>query len=325
MAVVFDIRNAGNLDQANLLRLGPPYTRVDKSPGKEISSTCRVSRSTGSSLRPAASRTPTGPGAGAVRRTLTMRVPMTAPSLTTPAMEVWNWIYTHRTGFVCDMSILQSVTLMSPLYVRGQPLPAQRSEDRSRAPHRRRQPRSAEPANERGHLDQSAEQDREDRRRMPLEQQRRRRRGSFPARQSPGRRAPRSTSTPRSSRPATRCRADAYSPIDQLAGCLVGGGARTGRPARRGRRAGTSTALPGRITRGETQSGTVPIFDTMTATGAPDGFNNSVPGVFNLTPTGSYSCDAPGLAELGQWHEDADHRRHRLHRRQRDGETTGRR
>jgi hypothetical protein len=63
---------------------------------------------------------PTGPGSAAIRRTLTMRVPLKAPPEVREALEIWNWIYNHQqTGNPCDMTIDQSVALQSPLYVRG--------------------------------------------------------------------------------------------------------------------------------------------------------------------------------------------------------------
>src|SRR5215210_6207686 len=119
LAVLFDIRNSSNLNNPNLLT---PRT----TPYSEGSVTWKgaLVNVTGQPLYWLVTATgnvknPTGPNTNPVKRTLTMRVPLQSPSLTTPAMEVWNWIYTHRTGFTCDMSILQSVHVVSPLYVRG--------------------------------------------------------------------------------------------------------------------------------------------------------------------------------------------------------------
>jgi len=62
---------------------------------------------------------PTGPAATPVTRTLTARVPITGPKTTTLKLPVWNFIYSARTGNVCDMTIDQSVAVQSPIFVEG--------------------------------------------------------------------------------------------------------------------------------------------------------------------------------------------------------------
>src|SRR5262249_59231570 len=54
-----------------------------------------------------------------VTRTLTARVPITGPKTTTLKLPVWNFIYSARTGNVCDMTIDQSVAVQSPIFVEG--------------------------------------------------------------------------------------------------------------------------------------------------------------------------------------------------------------
>jgi hypothetical protein len=61
---------------------------------------------------------PTGPTQD-IQRTMTIKAPIKGPPETTESLEIWNWVYTHRTGFTCDMTIDQSVAIQSPLYVRG--------------------------------------------------------------------------------------------------------------------------------------------------------------------------------------------------------------
>lgn len=62
---------------------------------------------------------PTGPGAQPVTRTLTARVPIKGPLTTGLKLPVWNFIYSARTGNICDMTIDQSVALTSPIFVEG--------------------------------------------------------------------------------------------------------------------------------------------------------------------------------------------------------------
>ncbi|HEV8251132.1 MAG TPA: pilus assembly PilX N-terminal domain-containing protein [Gaiellaceae bacterium] len=64
-------------------------------------------------------RNPTGPGTAPIHRTLYLRVPLKAPPDSREALEIWNWIYNHQVGNACDMTIDQSVALQSPLFVRG--------------------------------------------------------------------------------------------------------------------------------------------------------------------------------------------------------------
>lgn len=63
---------------------------------------------------------PTGPGAAAIRRTLTVRVPMTKPSPVDESIDLWNWVYNNQqTGSTCDMMLDQGVAMYVPLYVKG--------------------------------------------------------------------------------------------------------------------------------------------------------------------------------------------------------------
>ena len=62
---------------------------------------------------------PTGPAAAPIQRTLTVRAPLKAPPETVEAIDLWNWVYTARTGNTCDMTIDQSVAIQSPLFVEG--------------------------------------------------------------------------------------------------------------------------------------------------------------------------------------------------------------
>jgi hypothetical protein len=64
-------------------------------------------------------RNPTGPSAAPIRRTLTMKVPLKPPPQVAEAADIWNWIYTNRTGYTCDMTVDQAVALASPLFVKG--------------------------------------------------------------------------------------------------------------------------------------------------------------------------------------------------------------
>ena len=289
MAVVFDIRNAGSLDHGTLL---PPRTSVY--PGGQVTWKGDLINVPGQPLYWLITATgrvknPTGPGAGAVRRTLTMRVPMNAPSLTTPAIEVWNWIYTHRTGFVCDMSILQSVTLMSPLYVRGN-LCLRNGAKIGRGP-----------LIVGASLDQQNPQTSVGTSTSPLNKIVKIGAGCrwsnsggatfvVPCKAEPWTPSTKVYVDPSKLDAGNQVPADPLSyPISLPDVWWAEGHVPVGQPA--GTKGWYEYGAPGPYYPCETQSGTVPIFDTLTATGAPDGFNNSVPGVFNLTPaTGSYSC-----------------------------------
>jgi hypothetical protein len=64
-------------------------------------------------------KNPTGAGTADVQRTLTAKVPVTA-TLTQPLNNpAWNYIFSTRTGNVCDMTISNNVTGSSRLYVEG--------------------------------------------------------------------------------------------------------------------------------------------------------------------------------------------------------------
>jgi len=62
-------------------------------------------------------RNPTG--ASPVHRTLTARVPVNLSGMTSNVPPAWNWIYSGATGSTCDVTLQQSVQLASPLYVAG--------------------------------------------------------------------------------------------------------------------------------------------------------------------------------------------------------------
>jgi hypothetical protein len=62
-------------------------------------------------------RNPTG--AGAVHRTLTARLPVNLSGNTSTIPPAWNWIYSGATGGTCDLTLQQSVQLASPLFVAG--------------------------------------------------------------------------------------------------------------------------------------------------------------------------------------------------------------
>ncbi len=62
---------------------------------------------------------PTGPGAQPVLRTLTALVPIKGPTTKELKLPVWNFIYSARVGNTCDMTIDQSVALTSPIFVEG--------------------------------------------------------------------------------------------------------------------------------------------------------------------------------------------------------------
>jgi hypothetical protein len=62
---------------------------------------------------------PTGPGTGPVRRTLTARVPVTPIYTQEEENPAWNWIYARRTGNTCDMTVNNTINGSSRLYVVG--------------------------------------------------------------------------------------------------------------------------------------------------------------------------------------------------------------
>jgi hypothetical protein len=64
-------------------------------------------------------RNPTGPHVGDVVRTLSVRLPV-SPSWSAPVNSIaWNYIWATHTGSPCDMTIGQSVSVAAPLYVEG--------------------------------------------------------------------------------------------------------------------------------------------------------------------------------------------------------------
>ncbi len=54
-----------------------------------------------------------------MRRTLTARALLTLPPSHTLVASIWNWVYSAKTGSECDMTIDQSVSLATPLWVVG--------------------------------------------------------------------------------------------------------------------------------------------------------------------------------------------------------------
>jgi hypothetical protein len=64
-------------------------------------------------------KNPTGAGLREIRRTLTAKVPVT-PTLTQPLNNpAWNYIYSSRTGNICDMTLQQSVRVEGRRLVYG--------------------------------------------------------------------------------------------------------------------------------------------------------------------------------------------------------------
>jgi hypothetical protein len=62
---------------------------------------------------------PTGPGAAAVRRRLTAKVPVYPVNTQSTENPSWNWIYSRRTGNTCDMTVNNTINGSSRLYVVG--------------------------------------------------------------------------------------------------------------------------------------------------------------------------------------------------------------
>jgi Tfp pilus assembly protein PilX len=64
---------------------------------------------------------PTGPNTSDISRTLTARVNLKPPPVVDKEVEIWNWVYSHRTNDTgaCDMTIDQGVEMYAPVYVRG--------------------------------------------------------------------------------------------------------------------------------------------------------------------------------------------------------------
>jgi hypothetical protein len=64
-------------------------------------------------------RNPTGAGSSSIHRTLTAMVPVNLTGTTSSIPPAWNWVYSGATGSACDLTLQQSVELQSPLYVAG--------------------------------------------------------------------------------------------------------------------------------------------------------------------------------------------------------------
>ena len=286
LAVLRDMRNAPDLDQPSLISTPRTNTysggsvtwfgQLNENPTSHqlywlVTATGKV-------------KNPTGP-AQAVRRTLTVKVGLTPPADTRVGLEVWNWIYSHRTGNTCDMSILQSVNLLSPLYVRGN-LCLRNGAKVARGP-----------LIVGGYLDQQNPQTSVGSLTTPLTNDVRIGNGCRWSNSGGG-------------AFVNPCHAEAWVPSTKVyvhpsklnadltvrndwstypvelpsvwwaTGFSPDGGA-----------GWYEYSSPGPYRACTTQTGTPPVFDTKTGTGAPDGFNNSIPGVFNLTPPGvSYTC-----------------------------------
>jgi hypothetical protein len=287
MAVLFDIRNAPDLDVPTLIST----PRTNTYPGGSVTWSGQLTENpTTHQLFWVVTATgkvknPTGPGQ-AVKRTLTTRVPLKPPALTRPGLEVWNWIYSHRTGNTCDMSILQSVNLLSPLYVRGN-LCMRNGAKIGRGP-----------LIVGGSLDQQNPQTSVGLSSNLL---------TTDVKIGTGCR----WSNSGGASFITPCKAEPWTPSTKvyvaasklLAGQTVPTDAlsyplelpsvwwATGKSPD-GSAGWYEYSSPGPYRPCKTVSGTPPVFDTTTATGAPDGLNNSVPGVFNLTPSLSYTCQS---------------------------------
>ncbi len=62
---------------------------------------------------------PTGPGTGAVQRTVSAKIKVNPPPPAPPETQAWNYLYAGRTGNLCDMTLQQSGDIIAPLYVAG--------------------------------------------------------------------------------------------------------------------------------------------------------------------------------------------------------------
>ena len=62
---------------------------------------------------------PAGPGTAPVQRTVTVKVKANPPPPVPPETEAWNFLYAGRTGNSCDMTLAQSGEIIAPLYVAG--------------------------------------------------------------------------------------------------------------------------------------------------------------------------------------------------------------
>ena len=65
---------------------------------------------------------PTGPGAAAVTRTVTAKIQAILPSGTPPSSGLWNWVFSGAPPSlrpICDVTVPNSVKVLSPLYVTG--------------------------------------------------------------------------------------------------------------------------------------------------------------------------------------------------------------
>ena len=64
---------------------------------------------------------PTGPSAAAIRKTMTAKVRVRAPKPGALTLDIWNWIYSPKTGDPsgCDTTIDQNATIKVPLWVGG--------------------------------------------------------------------------------------------------------------------------------------------------------------------------------------------------------------
>jgi hypothetical protein len=99
---------------ANLL---PPTTAAGEGGSVTYSGTLSTLSGTWTVTSTSTVRNPTG--AGPVHRTLTARVPVNLSGTTSNVPPAWNWIYSGATGSPCDVTLQQSVQLASPLVVAG--------------------------------------------------------------------------------------------------------------------------------------------------------------------------------------------------------------
>jgi hypothetical protein len=95
----------------------PPTTRTYAGGSATYSGTLSTLSGTWTVTSTSTVRNPTG--AGLVHRTLTAKVFANVSGTTSTVPPAWNWIYSGATGTGCDVTLQQSVQLASPLYVAG--------------------------------------------------------------------------------------------------------------------------------------------------------------------------------------------------------------
>lgn len=96
----------------------PPTTQTYDGGSVTYSGTLDSLNATWSVTSTSSVRNP-GAAGSSVHKTLTAMVPVSLSAGTSSAPPVWNWIYSGATGNTCDVTLQQSVQLASPLYVAG--------------------------------------------------------------------------------------------------------------------------------------------------------------------------------------------------------------